>query len=58
MKLKPLSPDSETQVLHLSYHEREAVKRAAVVAQDLERLGYPQAREWLAWMRELLEKTR
>ena len=58
MKLKPLSPDSEIEILHLSQRERDAIKRAAVVAQDLEQLGYPQAREWLAWMRELLEKTR
>ena len=55
MRLKRPSPDSEIEYLVLSQRERATLERAAVVAQDLEHIGYPGAGAMLAWLRGVLE---
>lgn len=53
MKLIPLAPDSDTELLKFNAREVATLDRAIVLVQDLADLGYPGAGDVLAWLKEL-----
>ena len=58
MRLTPLSPDSDVQVLRLAKREVATLEHAAVVVLDLTNLRYPGAADVLAWLRQVLDEQR
>ena len=53
MKLVPLSPDSDTEVLKFNAREVATLARAIVLVEGLAGLRYPGAGDVLAWLKEL-----
>ena len=53
MKLIPLAPDSDTEVLKFNAREIATLARAIVLVQALADLRYPGAGDVLAWLKEL-----
>lgn len=58
MRLTPLSPGSDVEVLRLDEREVKALERAADVVRDLAGLRYPGADDALAWLRQVIDEQR
>ena len=57
MKLTPLAPDSEVEVLKFNAREVATLARAIVLVEALEALRYPGSRDVLAWLRQLQDEV-
>lgn len=57
MKLLPLSPDSDTEVLRLDAREVATLARAIVLVEGLAGLRYPGAADVLAWLKQLQDEA-
>ena len=55
MKLIPLAPDSDTELLKFNAREVATLARAIVLVEALEALRYPGSGDVLAWLRQLQE---
>ena len=53
MKLIPLAPDSDTELLKFNAREVATLARAIVLIEGLADLRYPGSRDVLAWLKEL-----
>ena len=57
MKLTPLAPDSDTELLKFNAREVATLARAIVLVEGLEALRYPGSRDVLAWLRQLQDEV-
>ena len=55
MKLVPLAPDSDTEVLKFNAREVATLARAIVLVEGLAGLRYPGSGDVLAWLKQLQE---
>ena len=55
MKLVPLAPDSDTELLKFNAREVATLARAIVLVEGLAALGYPGSGDVLAWLKQLQE---
>ncbi len=57
MKLVPLAPDSDTELLKFNAREVATLARAIVLVEGLAALGYPGSGDVLAWLRQLQDEV-
>ena len=57
MKLIPLAPDSDTELLKFNAREVATLARAIVLVEGLAALGYPGSGDVLAWLRQLQDEV-
>ena len=57
MKLVPLAPDSDTELLKFNAREVATLARAIVLVEGLEALRYPGSGDVLAWLRQLQDEV-
>ena len=57
MKLIPLAPDSDTELLKFNAREVATLARAIVLVQDLADMRYPGAEATLQWLRQLQDEV-
>ena len=57
MRLTPLAPDSEVEVLRLNAREVATLARAIVLVEALADLRYPGSGDVLAWLRQLQDEV-
>lgn len=57
MKLTPLAPDSDTELLKFNAREVATLARAIVLVEGLAALGYPGSGDVLAWLKQLQDEV-
>ena len=57
MKLTPLAPDSDTEVLKFNAREVATLAHAIVLVEGLADLRYPGSGDVLAWLKQLQDEV-